>query len=129
MYDTGRCQHVYGYHFNWRLNCPVLKIKVDRPNLYTVIVNHQFNSKFTAVLDSVLGAELVNETLGIVGFLDDPFLVILPYGTAQLVVIHGRAILPLTPKSCYVSRVFDLEDALGPVQPTDTAPKVLRLEE
>ena len=72
---------------------------------------------------------MVNETLGIVGFLDDPFLVILPYGTAQLVVIHGRAILPLTPKSCYVSRVFDLEDALGPVQPTDTAPKVLRLEE
>ena len=85
--------------------------------------------KFNAVLDSVLGTELVHETLGIVGLLDDPFLVVLPYGTAQLVVIHGRTILSLTPQSGYVRRVFDLKDALGPVQPTDTASKVLRLEE
>ena len=62
-------------------------------------------------LNSVLGTELVHKTFGIISLLDDSFLVILSDGATELVVIHGWAVLSLTPKSGNVSRVFYLEDA------------------
>lgn len=43
--------------------------------------------------------KLVDEALGDVGFPDDAFLVILPDGAAQLVVVHGRAVLPDAPQT------------------------------
>lgn len=55
--------------------------------------------------------ELVDEALGDVGFPDDAFLVILPDGAAQLVVVHGRAVLPNAPQTGHLRRVLDLEDA------------------
>lgn len=55
--------------------------------------------------------ELVDEALGDVGLPDDPFLVVLPDGAAQLVVVHGRAVLADAPQPGHLRRVLDLEDA------------------
>lgn len=80
-------------------------------------------------LDSVLGTELVDQSLRIVSFLDDALLVVLSDGTTEFVVIHGWSVLPLSPKSGYVSRVLNLEDSLRSVQPPDAASKVLGLQQ
>lgn len=54
--------------------------------------------------------KLVDQSLRHVGLADDAFLVVLTYGTAQLVVVHCRSILSLSPQSRHVSRVFDFEN-------------------
>lgn len=54
--------------------------------------------------------ELVDQSLGDVGLADDTLLVVLPDGSAQLVVVHGRPVLSDAPQPCHMSRVFDLED-------------------
>ena len=55
--------------------------------------------------------ELVNEPLGDIWLADDALLVVLSYGAAQLVIVHGRTILPQAPQPGHVGRVLDLEDA------------------
>lgn len=55
--------------------------------------------------------ELVYQSLRHVGLADDALLVVLPYGAAQLVIVHGRSVLPQAPQSRNVGRVLDFEDA------------------
>ena len=62
-------------------------------------------------LCSVGWAELVHQPFGVVRLLDDSFLVVLPNGAAQFIVVHGRPVLPLTPKSSNSDGILDLEDA------------------
>ena len=57
-------------------------------------------------------AELVDEPLGALRLLHDALLVVLPEGAAELVVVHGRAVLALAPQRGHAVRVDDLEDAL-----------------
>lgn len=57
--------------------------------------------------------KLVDKALGDVGLPDDALLVILADGAAQLVVVHGRAVLSDAPKPGHLSRVLNLEDAWG----------------
>ena len=64
-------------------------------------------------------AELVDQTLGHLRFLDDAFLVVLTHGAAELVVVHGRPVLAAAPQLGHFRRVLDLEDALGAVDPLD----------
>jgi hypothetical protein len=45
----------------------------------------------------------------------------------QLVVVHGRPVLPLAPELRHAHRVSDLEDALVAVDPVDAAGVRLRL--
>lgn len=46
--------------------------------------------------------KLVHEPLRDVGLADDTLLVVLADGAAQLVVVHGRPVLPQTPQTCHV---------------------------
>lgn len=73
--------------------------------------------------------ELVDQALGDVGLPDDAFLVILPDGAAQLVVVHGWAVLPNTPQTCHLCRVLDLEDAFLLVEPADEAAVVVGFQQ
>lgn len=57
--------------------------------------------------------KLVDEALGDVWLPDDALLVILADGAAQLVVVHGRAVLADAPQPGHLSRVLDFEDAWG----------------
>lgn len=57
--------------------------------------------------------ELVDQTLGDVGLADDALLVILADGAAQLVVVHGGAVLADAPQSGHLRGVLDFEDAWG----------------
>ena len=70
--------------------------------------------------------ELVHQTLRPLRLLHDALLVILPDGSGQLVVVHGRPVLATSPQTRHNHRVFDLEDALAPVQPPDSGPMSLR---
>ena len=44
------------------------------------------------------------------GFLDDAFLVVLPDGTREFVVVHSRAVLASSPQLGHLAGVLDLED-------------------
>lgn len=63
-------------------------------------------------------AELVYQSLAALRLLHDALLVVLPDAAAELVVVHCRSILPLTPEPCHAHRVLDLEDPLAAIQPT-----------
>lgn len=65
-------------------------------------------------------AELIDQPLATLRLLHDPFLVILPDATAQLVVVHGRPILSFAPQPGHADRVLDLEHTLATVQPAYT---------
>lgn len=64
-------------------------------------------------------AKLIDKSLRPFRLLHDALLVVLPDGAAELVVVHGRTVLAFTPQSSHTNRVFDFEDSLGAVQPTD----------
>lgn len=55
--------------------------------------------------------ELVDQALGDVGLADDALLVILADGAAQLVVVHGGAVLADAPQPGHLRGVLDFEDA------------------
>lgn len=65
-------------------------------------------------------AELIDQPLATLRLLHDPFLVILPDATAQLVVVHCRPILSFAPQPGHADRVLDLEHTLATVQPAYT---------
>ena len=71
-------------------------------------------------------AELVDEPLGALRLLHDALLVVLPEGAAELVVVHGRAVLALAPERGHAVRVDDLEDALNGKE-FDSRPSLLGL--
>lgn len=64
-------------------------------------------------------AELVDQSLRSFRLLHDALLVVLPNGTRQLIVVHGRSILATSPQSGHAHRVLDLEHSLRAVQPAD----------
>lgn len=68
-------------------------------------------------LQSIWMAKLVNKPLGPFCLFHDAFLVVLTDRPAKLVVVHGWAILPLTPKTSNSYRIFDFEDSFGSVEP------------
>lgn len=72
--------------------------------------SHPLSSPPTLLAVSYWVNKLVDQSLRHVGLADDAFLVVLTYGTAQLVVVHCRSILSLSPQSRHVSRVFDFEN-------------------
>lgn len=74
-------------------------------------------SLLLSFLKTVRMAELVDQPLRPLRLLHDALLVVLPDGPAELVVVHGRPVLPLAPEPGDADRVLDLEDALRPVQP------------
>jgi len=74
-------------------------------------------------------AELVNQSLTSLSLLHDPFLVVLPQRPRQLVVVHRRSVLSLSPQSGNLDRVDDLEDPLLPVDPVDVVAVQGRLEQ
>lgn len=78
-------------------------------------------------LKTIWMAELVDQPLRPLCLLHDALLVVLPDGPAQLVVIHGRPVLPLAPEPGDSDRVFNFEDPLWPVQPSDAASVQVRL--
>lgn len=55
--------------------------------------------------------KLVDEALGDVWLPDDALLVILADGAAQLVVVHGGAVLPDAPQPGHLGGVLNFEDA------------------
>ena len=57
--------------------------------------------------------ELVHQPLGHHGLPDDSLLVVLADGAAQLVVVHGRPVLPQAPEAGHVRRILDLKDSCG----------------
>lgn len=57
--------------------------------------------------------ELVHQSARHVGLPNDALLVVLPYGAAEFVIVHGRPVLPDAPQSGNVSGVFDFEDSFG----------------
>lgn len=57
--------------------------------------------------------ELVDQALGDVRLADDALLVILADGAAQLVVVHGGAVLADAPQPGHLRGVLDFEDAWG----------------
>lgn len=77
---------------------------------YRISASHFANCLFTASFDCQLRAaslgqnlcpvgwtELVDQSFGVVGFLDDVLLVVLTDGTAQFVIVHGGAVLATSP--------------------------------
>lgn len=56
------------------------------------------------------GDKLVDKSLRNLGLLHDAFAVVLPDRARELVVVHGRPVLPQAPKSGDLDRVLDLED-------------------
>lgn len=58
----------------------------------------------------VIRAELVDESFRVRRLLDDSFLVVLTYWSRQLVIIHCRSILSLTPQLCDSNWIFDFEN-------------------
>lgn len=65
--------------------------------------------------------EFVDQSLLLLGLLDDPFLVILAQRPAQLVVVHCRPVLSDSPVSSQVMRRLDLESPLVSIHPADAA--------
>lgn len=59
--------------------------------------------------------ELINQSLGPFCLFHDSLSVILPNGSAEFVVVHGRAVFPFPPQASNSDRILDLEDALIPV--------------
>lgn len=78
-------------------------------------------------LQAVGMAELVDEPLGPFSLLHDTFLVVLTDGAGKLVIVHGWAVLAFAPQASYPYAVFNLENALLPVQPADARAIELRL--
>lgn len=75
---------------------------------------------------SIWNAKLVNQSLTALRLLHDALLVVLANGTTQLVVVHGRSVLPCAPQLGHPHAVLDLEDALGAIQPANAAAVRLR---
>lgn len=73
-------------------------------------------------LQAVRMAELIDQPLATFRLLHDPFLVVLSDAAAQLVVVHGRPILPFAPEPGHAHRVLDLEHTLAAVEPAYTGP-------
>lgn len=71
--------------------------------------------------------ELVYQSLGPFCLLHDALLVVLANGSTEFIIIHGRAILPFTPKASDSHGVFDLEYSFGPVEPPDATAVEMRL--
>jgi len=78
-----------------------------------------FVGSFVKSLKMVWVAELINQPLTSLRLLHDPFLVILPQRTRQLVVVHCWPVLSLSPQSGDLDRVDNLEDPLLPIDPVD----------
>lgn len=57
--------------------------------------------------------KLIDEALRDVRLPNDALLVILADGAAQLVVVHGRAVLADAPQPGHLGRVLNFEDAWG----------------
>ena len=64
---------------------------------------------------------MVDEPFRVVRLLDDVFLVILSDGTAEFVVVHGRAVLATSPQECNAGGIFNLENTFAAVQPSDAS--------
>ena len=65
--------------------------------------------------------ELIDESLRSLSFLHDALLVVLPERPGELVVVHGRPVLALTPQSGHAGRVHDLEDAFFTLNPMNAS--------
>lgn len=65
--------------------------------------------------------ELVNQPLCSVGLLHYTFTIVLTNRARQLVIIHSRPILPLSPKLSDSNGIFDLEDSIRLIEPADGA--------
>lgn len=72
-------------------------------------------------LETVWRAELINEPLGPFRLLHNTLLVILADGPRQFIIVHCRSVLTFAPESRYTNRIFNFEDTLGSVDPSDTA--------
>jgi hypothetical protein len=72
-------------------------------------------------------AELVHQSLRALCLLHDALFVVLSDGPRELVVVHGWTVLAPTPQKGHTDRVFNLEDALWPIEPTDAGAVQLRL--
>ena len=66
-------------------------------------------------------AELVDKSLCLLSLLHDALLVVLPQGSGQLIVVHGRPVFSLAPQGRNPVGIHNLEDAALPVQPVDAA--------
>lgn len=64
-------------------------------------------------------AELVDQPLTSLRLLHDPLLVVLSQRPGKLVIVHRWSVLSLSPQGGHLDRVYDLEDALLPVDPVD----------
>lgn len=73
--------------------------------------------------------KLVDKALGAFRLFHDALLIVLANGATELVVVHGRPVLTLPPKTCYSHRVFDFEHPSGSVEPTNAAAIQLGLAE
>lgn len=54
-------------------------------------------------------AELVDESLAPLRLLHDALLVVLPDAARQLVIVHGRPVLPLAPQPSHADGILNLE--------------------
>jgi len=85
---------------------------------------------FTTVkgLEVVRMAELVDQSLTPLRLLHDSLLVVLSQGPGELVVVHGRTVLSLSPQSGDLDRINNLEDSLGSVDPVNVVAIQRRLQ-
>ena len=58
-----------------------------------------------------LEVKLVDESLGVLSFLDDALFVVLADRAAQLVIVHGGKALTFAPQAGYLLRVQDLKNS------------------
>lgn len=80
-------------------------ISRDSPRLTLFLVTHPSSSQR---ID-----KLIDQSAGNVGLPDDSLLVVLAYGTTQLVIVHSWAVLPDAPQPGHVSRVLYFENSYG----------------
>lgn len=66
-------------------------------------------------------AKLVDQSLSSLCLLHDALLVVLSQRPGQLVIVHGRSVLPLAPERGNPVGVDNLEDASLAVNPVDAA--------
>ncbi len=78
------------------------------------------------VSETVRMTELVDESLRPLRLPHDPLPVVLSDGPGELVIVHGRTVLPKAPESGHTHAVLNLEHAPTLVQPPDARTVLLR---
>jgi len=79
-----------------------------------------FYVNISSHLKTIGMTELVDQTLRPLSLFHNTLLIVLAYRATQFVIIHGRPVLTLSPKSGHTYGVLDFENPFWPIHPSDT---------